>query len=118
MSTIDNTDIEVCLKGILQRKIKINLKNKQIKKGKLILFKQNNYHLELTIKREDGDLKKFEIPIPFKVEQHNDEGLVYFDYRFATLGQGNNELLNILRKLPKEGNSKFYDQILEIEVLK
>ena len=116
--TIDNTIIENALKGMLQRKIKINLKNKQIKKGKLILFKQNNYHLELTIKRDDGDLKRFEIPIPFHVEEHKNEGLVYFDYRFTTLGRGNKELIDILRKLPKEGNSKFYDQIIEIEVAK
>ena len=116
--TIDNTDIEQALKTMLQRKIKINLKNKQIKKGKLILFKQANYHLELTIKRDDGDLKRFEIPIPFKVENHPSEGLIYFDYRFSTLGRGNEELLGILKVLPKEGNSKFYNQILEIEVLK
>ena len=116
--TIDNTIIEDALKSILQRKIKINLNNKQIKKGKLILFKQSNYHLELTIKREGNELKRFEIPIPFNIEIHKSDGLMYFDYRFSTLSKGNKELFDIMSKLPKEGNSKFYNKILEIEVLK
>ena len=55
--TIDGTDTERVLKELLQKNIKFNIKNKTFKKGRLILFKQNNYHLELTIKNNNDELK-------------------------------------------------------------
>jgi len=113
---IDNTIIEETLKGLLQSNIKMNLKNKTFKKGKLILFRQNNYHLELTIEIKDGVTKKFEIPIPFDVESWDEDGLVYFDYRLSTLSKGNSKFYHLVKTLPKIGNNKFYDTILEIEV--
>ena len=113
---IDNTFIEETLKGLLQHNLKFNIKNKTFKKGKLILFRQNNYHLELTIEIKDGIIKKFEIPIPFDIETWDDDGLVYFDYRLSTLSKGNSKCFNLVKNLPKIGNNKFYNTILEIGV--
>jgi len=114
---IEGTELENLLKKILQKKIRLNLKNKVYKKGKLVLFKQNNYHLEFTIENKDCEIKKFEIPIPFAFEEWEEDNLIYFDYRFFTLAKGNDKLYDLLKNLPKEGNNKFYDTILEIEII-
>ena len=113
--TIIDTKIEEVLKSLLQKDLKLYINNKQFKKGKLILFKQNNYHIEFTIKRTDNEIKRFEIPIPFETEVW-DDGLVYFDYRLKTLSQSNDDLYKILLKIPKEGKNKFYDKVLEIQI--
>jgi len=113
---INNTEIEEALKELLQKDLKLSINNKQYRKGKLLLFKQNNYHIELTVKRNETDMKRFEIPIPFGIEKWEDEGLVYFDYRLSTLSK-NEELVRLLHTLPTEGNNKFYNKILEIEII-
>ena len=112
---ISNTKLEEVLKFLLQKQLKFIIKNKQVKKGKLILFKQNNYHLELMMEM-NGDNKKFEIPIPYDAEVWEDDNLVYFDYRLTTLGKNNPKLQKLIRSIPKEGNNKYYDTILEIEI--
>ena len=113
---IENTDIERVLKNLLQKNIIIYNKNKVYKKGRLLLFKQNNYHLELTIEKDNNDVKHFEIPIPFSVEEWDEDNLVYFDYRLLTLAKTNKKLYNTLKNITTNGNSKFYDTILEIEI--
>jgi len=116
--TIDDTEIEDVLKGLLQKTLKLSINNKQYRKGKLLLFKQNNYHIEFTVRKNDVDIKRFEIPIPFSIEKWEDDGLIYFDYRLLTLSNKDEALLKMLKTLPVEGNNKFYDQILEIQILK
>ena len=114
--TITDTEIEETLKGLLQKDLKLSINNKQYRKGKLLLFKQNNYHIELTVRKNDVDIKRFEIPIPFGIEKWEEDGLVYFDYRLSTLAH-NPKLTKLLESLPTEGNNKFYNKILEIEIL-
>jgi len=115
--TINDTELEDTLKYLLQKNLKLYINNKQYRKGRLLLFKQNNYHIELTIKKNDTDVKKFEIPIPFAVELWKDDGLVYFDYRLLTLTKKNTMVYNILKPLSVETNNKFYDKILEIQIV-
>lgn len=112
---INETKIEEILKFLLQKNLKFFIKSKQLKKGKLILFKQNNYHLELMMDI-NGEQKKFEIPIPYDAEVWEDDNLVYFDYRLTTLAKNNPKLQKLIMSVPKDGNSKFYDTILEIEI--
>ena len=114
--TIDGTKLEKVLKSLLQAHIKLHLKGKVFKEGKLLLFRQIHYHLELIIENLKGETKKFEIPIPFNVEEWNDENLVYFDYRLQALARGNTALLEMLQSLPRLSNSKFYNTIIEIEI--
>lgn len=115
--TIIDTKIEDVLKNLLQKDLKLNMNNKQYRKGKLLLFKQNNYHIELTIRKNDVDIKRFEIPIPFAIEEWADEGFVYFDYRLNTLADNDEAVYNRLKSLPTNGKNKFYDKILEIQIL-
>jgi len=114
---IENTIIEETLKMLLQKQVKMYIKNKCFKTGRLLLFKQNNYHLEITIRRPDNEIKKFEIPIPFDIEVWETDNLVYFDYRLTTLARGKKELEDLLSTLDRDGNNKFYNRILEIEII-
>ena len=87
-------------------------------KGKLLLFKQKNYHIELTIKRDGSDVKRFEIPIPFNIEVWKEDGLVYFDYRLSSLAKNDNAICNELKKLESDkAKHRFYDEILEIQIM-
>lgn len=115
--TIVDTIIEETLVGLLQKNLKLSINNKQYRKGRLLLFKQNNYHLELTIKKTNNDIKRFEIPIPFGIENWEKDGLVYFDYRIGTLSNNDSKIKSMLKSLPVEGKNRFYDSILEIEIL-
>lgn len=110
------TKIDEVLKKILQKNIRMTLKNKLYKHGRLILFKHNNYHIEFMIVDDASKRrKKVEIPIPYNIEQWNKEQTIYFDYRLDTLAYKNEKILNMLKLLPKTGNSKFYNNILEIK---
>lgn len=116
MTIIDN-EVEEVLKGLLQKDIKLVINNKQYRKGKFLLFKQNNYYIEFTVKRSNSDIKRFEIPIPFAVEQWKEDGLIYFDYRLSTLSNNDNKIHQMLKKLPAKGNNKFCNKILEIQII-
>ena len=115
--TITDTNIEKALLELLQKDIRLSINNKQFRKGKLLLFKQNNYHIELTIQKNDVDIKRFEIPIPFAIEGWEGDGLMYFDYRLNTLANNDKVLYGMLKELKPDGNNKFYDKIMEIKVL-
>ena len=64
----------------------------------------------------NGATKKFEIPIPYDAEMWENDKLVYFDYRLSKLSKNNPELQDLIRSIPREGNNKYYDTILEIEI--
>jgi len=114
--SITDTELEKVLMGLLQKDIKLLIDGKLFRKGKLLLFRQNNYCLELTIRKNNIDIKKFEVPIPFAIENWDDDGVIYFDYRIATLAHKDKVVLDMIKKLPTNGQSKFYDKILEIEI--
>ena len=115
--TINDTELENILKYLLQKNLKLSIKNKQYRKGKLILFKQKNYHIEITIKKNEDDIKRFEIPIPFNIEIWKEDGLIYFDYRLITLANNDKVIYNELKKLESDkAKHRFYDQILEIQI--
>jgi hypothetical protein len=123
MTQIYNTYIEDVLKSLLQDYLTFYIKGKVFKEGRLLLYKQNNFHLALTVENNKRGIFTFEIPIPFSIELHSMEDddeleneLVYFDYRLATLAKNNKEVVEKLAKMPKVGNSKFYDTIVEIEI--
>jgi len=112
---INDTPLEDLLKSLLQKNLKFGIKNKIIRKGKLILFKQNNYHIELSLQTKENNMKIFEIPIPFSFEEWKDDNLIYFDYRLLTLAHNKNDFYQFLKKL-EPTNNKFYDNILEIQI--
>jgi hypothetical protein len=101
----------------LQTPIKFILGEKVIKQGKLVLFKRAHYYLHITLLTQKNIKESFEIPIPFRVEEYNHEGLAYFDYRVQGLC-GLNEKLNTRLNKVKIKNinpSQYYNKILEIQ---
>jgi hypothetical protein len=114
--TINDTYIEKTLKSLLLKNLKFNINNKTIRHGKFILFKQNHFFIELMLETKQNKIKKFEIPIPFKIESYKNDNLLYCDYRLTTLADNNKDLKNMLYSLPYVKKNKFYDKILEIEI--
>jgi hypothetical protein len=101
----------------LQTPIIFILGAKILKQGKLILYKRTHYYFQITILNLKQTKESFEIPIPFKVEEYTNEGLIYFDYRLKSLiGYNEQSLYNIKKTKIKNTNpSQYYDKILEIQ---
>jgi hypothetical protein len=114
--TIHGTDLEKALKHMLQKNIYIEIKDKNYKSGKLILFYQRNFYITLVMNTKKKEKEKVEIPIPFNVELHEDENLIYFDYRIKTLCKYAPEIETNLMVYPKKiAGNKFWDSILMID---
>lgn len=101
----------------LQYPISFALGNKIIKQGKLLIFKQTHYYIQITILNVRNQKETFEIPIPFKTEEYVHEGLVYFDYRIKALAGKDEDLEERLIKtrLKNLTPSQYYNRILEIK---
>ena len=112
---INGTNIEEACKYLLQKNISLEINNKIFKQGKLILFYQKNFYLQFTLTTVKKDKDKVEIPIPYDVELHESDGLVYFDYRIKTLAKLAPEVENYLKVYPnKVNNNKYWNTILTI----
>jgi hypothetical protein len=112
---IYGTDIEKACKFLLQKEIKIDIKNKVYKQGKLLLFYQKNFYITFVMDTVKKHKEKIELPIPYGVEFHEEENLIYFDYRIKTLAKYAPDIETNLIIYPKKitGN-KFWDSILLI----
>jgi hypothetical protein len=113
--TIYGTDIEKACKYLLQKDIKIDIKNKTFKQGKLLLFYQKNFYITLVMDTAKKLKEKVELPIPYAIEFYEEDSLIYFDYRIKTLAKYAPEIETNLIVYPKKitGN-KFWDSILLI----
>lgn len=109
--SIDRIPGEDFLVNCLQKNICFSLNNKTIKRGKLLLFKRFHYFIQMTLLTEKGSNENMDIPIPFKIEDHLDEGLVYFDYRIKSLE------VDSLPEIPEKVSSIYFDKILEMQVI-
>jgi len=113
--TIYGTIIEKACKFLLQKNITLELNKKTYKQGKLILFSQKNFYITFIMDTTKKQKEKIEIPIPFDIEIHEDDDLVYFDYRIKTLSKHAPEIENNLIIYPaKVAGNKFWDTILTI----
>lgn len=105
------------LTNALQAPVRFILGQKVIKQGRLVLFKRAHYYLHITLMTSKNVKESFEIPIPFRVEEYQHEGLAYFDYRLQGLVGLDTELNERLVKVKiKNINpSQYYNKILEIQ---
>jgi len=117
MIVLSDTNIENTLLELVQREVKMTINNKKLKRGKFLLFKQNNYFIEFYI-QTPKKMERCEVPIPFSIERW-DDGYLYFDYRIDTFIKNKNtkvgKIVNSL--VENECVNKFYNSILEIEVI-
>jgi hypothetical protein len=112
---INGTYIENNCKKLLQKTISFELKNKTIKKGKLVLFYQRNFYLVFVLETDKKKKDKIEIPIPFDIEFHEDDDLMYFDYRIAKLKKHLFDVEPYFSLFnPKVAKSKYFNTILTI----
>jgi hypothetical protein len=113
--TIHGTNIEKACKFLLQKNISLEIKNKPYKQGKVVLFYQKNFYITLVMDTVKKNKEKIELPIPYDVEIHEDENLIYFDYRIKTLAKHAPEIETNLLVYPKKiSGNKFWDSILLI----
>jgi hypothetical protein len=114
---INGTNLEESCKYLLQKSISLELNGKIFKQGKFILFYQKNFYLTFILNTHKKEGDKIEIPIPFDIESHLDDGLIYFDYRIKTLSKLAPEIENYLKVYPAAGSkNKFWDTILTINI--
>lgn len=114
MITITDTSLENILKSLLQRNVSFYIKKKPWRNGRLLLFKQNGFYLEFTIKGDKKKNESFEIPIPFEISQ--EPGKVKFSYKLSSLVCNNIKLLEDIKSLAPNCRSKYFDEILEIHI--
>lgn len=117
MIVITDTELENILKELLQKKLKLWINNKTWREGRLILFKQSGFYIEFIIKSKKKDRERFEIPIPFGIESWLEEDVVYFDYQLQTLANKEKNIVRMLKNIEPTGKNKFYDSILEIQII-
>lgn len=95
----------------LQKNVTFSVNNRTVKRGRLLLFKRFHYFIQIALLTEKGTKENFDIPIPFKIEDYLDEGLLYFDYRLKSLE------VDILPIITEKVSSIYFDKILEIQVI-
>lgn len=111
--TFNNTPLEDILKNLLQKNISFEIDKKVFKTGRVLLFNQHYFYISFIMNTAKKKQEKTEIPIPFNVEIHKDDNLIYFDYRLTTLAHNNKEVLNTLHGISAQKN-KFINKILTI----
>jgi N-glycosylase/DNA lyase len=113
---ITKTPLEEACKFLLQRKMSMEVAAKVFKEGKLLLFYQKNFYLTFIMDTDKNRREKIEIPIPYDIEIHEEDNLVYFDYRLKTLAKHAPEVENYLKVYScKKNSNKFWNTILTID---
>lgn len=108
-------DLEDILTNTLQKKISLEIDGKVFKTGKLLLYTTKYFFLCLTMQTAKKSREKVEIPIPYNIETHPRDNLIYFDYRNSTLSKSNEAAKELIDKLGTS-KSKYYNKILTIEI--
>jgi len=109
--SFDQVPGEPFLLSCLQKQVAFTIGEKVIKKGKLLLFRRVHYYIQISLMSDKNIRENFEIPIPFRVENYKEDGLLYFDYRLTSL------TTKILPPIPTKVTSSYFNKILELSVL-
>ena len=116
---IDNYLGEAFFTSSLQNSLIFTLGKKIVKQGRLILFKQAHFYIQLTLLSNKNIKEILEIPIPFFTENYPLEKIIYFDYRFRALAGNDSDISQRLQNINiKNINpSQYYNKILEIKTI-
>ena len=99
--------VEDALKPLLQKNIKLQVKDKVLKEGRFILFNIKDFYVTFTIRNIKDELKTYEAPLPFNVT--SERGNCVFDYRFGNLSTSQTNLEIKIKCLDSAKKSKFYN---------
>ena len=114
MITITDTDLEIILKSLLQRKIEFVIHKKTWRSGRMLLFKQNGFFVEFIIKTNKDKIERFEVPIPFDVINKSDH--IRFSYELTSLICNNSEIVDEIKKIEPNCRSKYFNSYLELYI--
>lgn len=118
-----NSSLENHLLRFLQKHIVFKQNQKIFRQGILLLFKQDHFQLNLTLRNTFNEKDQFSLDLPFppKWEYYQEDSVLYLDYRNYTylktpesrkrldnLIKTHNNLLHI--------NSRYYDTIIELKL--
>ncbi|MDD4109955.1 MAG: hypothetical protein PHS54_00215 [Clostridia bacterium] len=115
MITITDTDLEKTLKSLLQRRVTFIIHKKQWRNGRVLLFKQNGFFIELTVKNDKEKIERFEIPIPFDIIEKGNR--IKFSYELNSLVCNQPDIVNELKKIEPNCRNKYFNDYLEIHIL-
>jgi hypothetical protein len=99
---------ELYLYSLLQTPVRVVHKNRELKTGRLLLYKRIHFCVQLMI--ETKRVETLELPIPFNAEQDSEINTIFFDYRLANIKLRNNPLPFLNNSV----RSVYYDSIVEI----
>ena len=116
---VDSYPGEMFFTSSLQNNLIFTLGKKVVKQGRLILFKQAHFYIQLSLLSKKNVKEDLEIPIPFYIENYPHEKLIYFDYRFRALAGNDTSISQRLQNVTiKNINpSQYYNKILEIKTI-
>jgi hypothetical protein len=99
---------EAFLLSCLQKPVSFSINSKTIKKGRLLLFRKTHYFIQITLQTDKNDKENIDLPYPFNIENYKYDGLLYYDYRVASLN------VESLPFMPSKVSSIYFNKILEI----
>lgn len=108
--------VDKILSTMLQHNLSFELENKQIRKGKLILYAIKDFHLHLMLQGDKNEIKQFIVPFPFNIRK-TDSG-IELDYTLDTLANNNSDLLLKLKTLTRKKNTRFFNAIINCKIIK
>lgn len=114
MITITDTDLEATLKTLLQQKVDFIIHKKQWRSGRILLFKQNGFFIEFTIKNNKEKIERFEIPIPFDIISK--PNIIRFSYELTSLVCNSPYIINEIKKIEPNCRSKYFNSYLEMRI--
>lgn len=122
MAEISSSEkIENMFEKYFQKNLEIYIKDSLFKQGKFIIIENkvlnNNYYFELLLEKTKK-LEAIKIPFPFYIEEHEEDGILYFDYRISTLLKASSiEPSCVYNIINNSGiiTSRLFDNILELK---
>jgi len=112
---IANTPLEEILKNLLQKRISFEIDKKVFKTGRVVLYSQKYFFISFILNTNKKKKEKTEVPIPFNVEIHKEDSLIYFDYRVSSLAVNNKEAFANIQDISVCKN-KYLNKILTITI--
>ena len=103
---------ENCLKNFLQSTVRLQINDKVLREGRLILFNVKDFYIIFTFRTAANILKKYEIPLPFYSSVKR--GVGHLDYRFEKAAKKRSPLFYKIKCLNTTKKSKFYDSVIHI----
>lgn len=113
--------IEKIFEKYFQKNLEIYIKDCLFKQGKFIIIENkvlnNNYYFELLLEKTKK-LEIIKIPFPFDIEEHEEDGILYLDYRINTLFKSSKvDSVGVYNIINSSGitPSRLFDVILELK---